>query len=80
MIISKSRDLVIGPEPRQGLPANGRPLPPIYGRWANCQSASVPLCFICMLVSVSGLRRWKWDLDHALREAAPIGCSASWLL
>lgn len=50
---------------------------------ANCQSASVSICFVCfcfMLASVSGVRRWKWDLDRALREAAPIGRSASWSL
>lgn len=50
---------------------------------ANCQSARVSICFVSfcfMLASVSGVRRWKWDLDRALREAAPIGRSASWSL
>lgn len=79
---------MIGSEPRQSGSSSiselmSRPL--IFGSSANCQSASVSLCFICMLASVNGVRRWKWDLDHALREAAQIGRSkellpASWSL
>lgn len=66
-----------GPEPRPGLGAN-EPAPPSAGLIVS--PPVFPLCVICILASVSGGRRWKWDLDHALREAAPIGRSASWSL
>lgn len=79
---------MIGPEPGQSGSSRFCELmsgPLISGSSANCQSVSVSLCFICMLASVNGVRRWKWDLDLALREAAQIGRSkellpASWSL
>lgn len=69
---------MIGPEPRPSGSSSVCELmsgPLISGSPANCQSASVSLCFICLLASVNGVRRWKWDLDHALRETAQIGRS-----